>query len=164
VRVPRQVLVYLFRRTHEGQVELLLLRRTAGRGGFWQGVTGAPEWAESDDDAAAREVLEETGFVVGDDLQRVGFRYDLRPRDDTVDDWERLYGRGVEVVPEETYAAEVGPSRDPVLNKDEHDTFSWCPLDEALGLLLWEDNRRALAAAHDLVSTLTRGGAGRGRS
>jgi 8-oxo-dGTP pyrophosphatase MutT (NUDIX family) len=158
------VLVYLYRRTHDGQVEWLLLRRTAGRGGFWQGVTGAPEWGESDDEAAAREVLEETGFVVGDGLRRVGFRYELRRREEESDDWERLYGPGVEVVPEEAYAAEVGPGRDPVVQDDEHDTFAWCPLDEALDLLFWEDNRRALVAAHDLVPSVSRGGAGRGRS
>ena len=63
-RVPRQILVYVFRRRRDGAVDFLLLHVLADRGGFWQGVTGAPEREETDEQAAVREVLEETGFDV----------------------------------------------------------------------------------------------------
>ena len=42
---------------HRGE-EFLLLRRTPEHGGFWQGVTGAPEPGESDIDAAIRDYPE----------------------------------------------------------------------------------------------------------
>lgn len=52
-RLPTSVLVYCYRRT-AGDVEYLLLRRTAKYGGFWQGVTGAIEEGETLEQAAAR--------------------------------------------------------------------------------------------------------------
>ncbi len=61
MRVPIQVLVYAVSRTRETP-KVLLLRRTVRLGGFWQGVTGAPLDGESLNDAAIRELREETGF------------------------------------------------------------------------------------------------------
>ncbi len=39
-RLPHQIQVYLRRRPTPDTTEYLLLKRTAVRGGFWQGVTG----------------------------------------------------------------------------------------------------------------------------
>jgi dATP pyrophosphohydrolase len=145
-RVPRQVLVYLHRPAGNGEREFLLLERAPERGGFWQGVSGAPEWAETDSDAAEREVREETGFDVAGRLEPVDFRYELsRPCDDS-EAWDRLYGPGVEVVPEEVYEAEATPGQAPLLAPEEHVAFRWCGLEEAISLLRYEDNRRALGA------------------
>ena len=83
LRVPRQVLVYLFRRSAEGSLEFLLLKRTAQYGGFWQGVSGAPEWEESDAKGAIREVFEETGFSVAGSLVPIDFRSELRLQGDS---------------------------------------------------------------------------------
>jgi 8-oxo-dGTP pyrophosphatase MutT (NUDIX family) len=149
------VLVYLFRRLDDGSIEVLLLERAADRGGFWQGVTGAPEPGESDEAAAAREVREETGFAIGEGgLRPAGFRYELRPRRGGEAEWERLYGPGIDAVPEEVFLAEMAGGK-PVLAPGEHVSWRWSSLSQALALLAWEDNRRALVAAHDL---LTRGG------
>jgi 8-oxo-dGTP pyrophosphatase MutT (NUDIX family) len=136
--------VYVFRDAGE----VLLLRRTEQWGGFWQGVSGAPEWGETDDEGAVREVREETGFDVADSLQPIGFRYELR-RDDDPDShrWEQLYGPEVRTIPEEVYVARVPDGVEPVLSPYEHDAFRWCSVDEALELLAWENNRRALVAA-----------------
>jgi len=150
LRVPRQVLVYLFRRRAE--LEFLLLRRTERHGGFWQGVTGAPEWEESDVEGAVREVLEETGFVVADRIAAADVRYEiLRESYSDRVEWERLYGPNVPVVPEEVYVAEVLLAIDPTLAPNEHDDFRWCTLEEALELLKWDTNREALVVAHDFI-------------
>jgi dATP pyrophosphohydrolase len=146
-RVPRQVLVYLYRRDEGDEREFLLLRRTPRGGGFWQGVSGAPEGSESDREAAVREVREETGFGVEAGLVPVDFRYELRARDDNREEWLRTYGPGVDAVPEEVFLAEVPPGAEPVLAVKEHDAYRWCALDEALALLKWAANRDALAAA-----------------
>ncbi len=143
-RVPRQVLVYL----HRGG-EFLLLRRTRELGGFWQGVTGAPEPGESDTDAAVREVREETGFDVSGTIRPVGYRYELRPGPHNLY-WSTLYAPGVESVPEEVFVAEVGG--DPTLEPREHMEFRWCSLAEALELLHYAENREALERAAALLA------------
>jgi len=51
VRIPIQILVYPVRKTEETW-EYLMLKRVNNRGGFWQGVTGAPENDENLSEAA----------------------------------------------------------------------------------------------------------------
>jgi lipoyl(octanoyl) transferase len=143
-RVPRQVLVYLHRRDR-----FLLLRRTPELGGFWQGVTGAPEPGEADLDAAIREVREETGYDVADSIRPVDYRYEIRSGPDSLY-WSTLYAPGVEAVPEEVFMAEAGPG-EPTLQPGEHTEFRWCRLDEALELLHYPDNRTALERAAALL-------------
>jgi lipoyl(octanoyl) transferase len=147
-RVPRQVLVYVHRPAGAAH-EFLLLLRVPERGGFWQGVSGAPEWGEADPEAARREVREETGLEVV--VEPVDFRYVLLREDSDTAFWDRLYGPGVEVVPEEVYAAQPPSGWEPTLAPSEHVDFRWCGLDEAISLLKWEDNRRALAVAAEYV-------------
>ena len=60
MRQPIQVLIYPVK-TVGSKWEYLLLRRTASRGGFWQGVTGGVEEDEGVVEAATRELFEETG-------------------------------------------------------------------------------------------------------
>ncbi|HMF87451.1 MAG TPA: NUDIX pyrophosphatase [Gemmatimonadaceae bacterium] len=153
LRVPRQVLVYVFRHgDQDTDLEFLMLKRTAEHGGFWQGVSGAPEWHESDDEGAIREVREETGFAIAGALQPIGFSYELRRHGDPDEaQWERLYGPDVDAIPEEVYVAEVPSKAEPVLAPDEHDAFRWCSFDDALALLTWENNRRALVAARTFI-------------
>ena len=55
-RLPYQILIYICRRPTPDTREYLLLKRTAARGGFWQGVTGGVEAGESFTQAAHREV------------------------------------------------------------------------------------------------------------
>ncbi len=152
LRVPRQVLVYLFRRSGDGAIEFLLLKRTEQWGGFWQGVSGAPEWEESDVEGAVREVREETGFEVSDTLKAIDYRYELRRECDLDGDrWTEIYGPDVHAVPEEVYLAEVLDGHDPVLAPYEHDDFRWCSYEEALALLRWENNRQALVASREFI-------------
>jgi dihydroneopterin triphosphate diphosphatase len=130
------------RRRPDGEHEVLLLHRVPRGGSFWQGVTGAPEPGETDAEGAARELREETGFSVA--VEPLDFRYDLFRSEEAAEQWLELYGPGVDVVPEETFAAEVPFGPDPVITAEEHDAFCWCSFDEADALLKWEENRQAL--------------------
>ncbi len=97
------MLVYV----HRPGPEFLVLRRIERLDGFWQGVTGAPEWGEPDDEAAAREVLEETGLDVAGRVRPVDYRYELRPPADDATTGTRSTGPGVKTVPEEVFAARL---------------------------------------------------------
>jgi len=54
-----QTIVY---RNKGKEIELLLLKRTAERGGFWNVVNGTLELQESAIDCRKRELFEETGI------------------------------------------------------------------------------------------------------
>ena len=96
---------------------------------------------------------EETGFRVTS-LRRIDFRYDLlRENDPDGERWEQLYGPDVHAIPEEVYVANAPDGRAPVLAPYEHDTFMWCSVEDALQLLAWENNRRALVAAVQFIAS-----------
>jgi 8-oxo-dGTP pyrophosphatase MutT (NUDIX family) len=151
-RQPRDVSIHLFRNTADGP-RFLMLRRCPARGGFWQGVSGAPLAGETDRDAAVREVFEETGFDIADSIfpLEVGYSYALRP--ELIDHWKQLYGPGIAHVSVVTYAAESSQG-DPVLDPLEHDGFSWCSYEEAEGLLDWPIERDALPGRRKALSVL----------
>ena len=127
-------------------VEVLLLHRTAARGGFWQTLTGRRESGESPLQTAAREVHEETGFAP--ELRA------LRPLDYVhsfaLDPSLGTAAPGRPAFAQETaFALEVPAGSEPVLDGREHDSYRWCAPEEALRLLpfagLREGLRRALA-------------------
>jgi 8-oxo-dGTP pyrophosphatase MutT (NUDIX family) len=136
-RLPTQVLVYCYRQ-NAGHVEYLMLRRTAKYGGFWQGVTGAPEGMESLLQAAGRELLEETRLFPRD-IQQVAFSYSF-PVDR---DWKWAYHPDVTSIEEYVFLAEIADDADPVLSF-EHDSYEWASFERAMGLLKWHNNRKAL--------------------
>lgn len=142
-RVAREVAVHLFQRTPEGVV-FLMLHRQPGRGGFWQGVTGAPMPGESDVEAAIRETLEETRYDVSGRLLKLATSYAHGLRADAADHWRSLYGPGVTSIPVVSFGAEVAGSSIPVLDPVEHDDFTWCTYEVARALLDWPVEADAL--------------------
>jgi dihydroneopterin triphosphate diphosphatase len=154
-RVAREVSVHLFRVAPAGP-RFLMLRRLPQRGGFWQSVTGAPFHGETELDAAAREVREETGFDVRATLRPVGvtYSYALDPR--TAHRWEEIYGPGVASIAVVAFAAEVPHWLDPVLDPREHDAFVWCGYDEAMELLDWPIEADALDGRRQALRTTAR--------
>jgi len=135
-----------------------MLRRTPARGGFWQPVTGAPLHGETDEAAALREVLEETGWDVSVNLQPLDLNYSYELRDDLRDRWDRVYGSEVREIEVVSFAAEGPVGVDPILDGEEHDRFGWFVLGEAERLLDWPVEHDALphrrAALRTLMSRL----------
>lgn len=134
---------YILRRVRDAW-ETLLLRRAAGTRctGAWEAVHGRIEAGESPEDAAVRELHEETGFVV-----------------------ERLYNVAVQpfylhdsgiVTLAVAFAAVVAGDREPVLG-EEHEEAMWLPLAAAGPRLAWPRSRAALA---DIAILLATGDAG----
>ncbi len=117
--------------------EFLVLKTIPKEESFWQNVTGAIEDGETPEDAAYRELKEETG--IGRDMilefsQLFSFKYRDR--------------RNMEV--EETvFSAKVRKGTTVDITKNvypEHETFRWCSAAEAEEMMKWETNSRAVRA------------------
>ena len=131
-----------------------MLRRASGRGGFWQGVTGAPLPGESDAAAAAREVYEETGFDVRGSLLALGPRYAYALDPALADRWAALYGAGVSRIGVVPFGATAPDGSEPALDPHEHDAYAWCTYEEARALLDWPVEADALAGRQAALRSL----------
>jgi len=136
-----KVQVWLVRVGAEGSPEVLLLKTTPERGGFWQPVTGSVESGEDLVSAAARELREETGVSVrGADLRAIGHAFEFESR------WG---GR----VREEVFVAAVRDSGPISIDSREHVEFKWVNLRQAEIFLEHESTR---ICAKNVVNFLAR--------
>ena len=119
-RVPRDVSVHLFRAGPLG-AEFLMLRRTPERGGFWQGITGAPLEGESDAAAAVRETRAETGLDVRETLVALGLEYAYGLDPARAGRWADVYGRGVTAGRVFSFGARVARWGRPGIGSEEPD-------------------------------------------
>jgi dATP pyrophosphohydrolase len=127
LKIPISVLVVIYKSNRD----VLLIER-ADREGFWQSVTGsldAPN--ENLDEAAIREVFEETGISVDqlpkDALQNMHHQieYEIYPA------WRFRYAEGITKNTEHWFALQV-PEDTPIkLAPREHVAFQWLPFEEA---------------------------------
>jgi len=127
LKIPISVLVVIYKSNRD----VLLIER-ADREGFWQSVTGsldAPN--ENLDEAATREVFEETGISV-DQLPKEALQnmhhqieYEIYPA------WRFRYAEGITKNTEHWFALQV-PEDTPIkLAPREHVAFQWLPFEEA---------------------------------
>lgn len=134
MRLPLQAEVIVYR---DGPVrEFLMLKRPESRGGFWQPVTGGVENGERVEEAAMRELREETGFTEFE--ERHDFVFEFQFFDDG------------KAATEYVFAVKVPSGLEPTLT--EHEEHRWCSLDEAQDLVPREHDevRQALRLAAGL--------------
>lgn len=116
---------------------VLLLKRRAERGGFWQPVTGRIEPGEEAAAAAARELFEETGLKVP--VVPLGYRH--------------AFSFGEEGPPrvyEETaFAARAPRGAEIRLDAREHEAHAWKAFEEALELVPYAGLRAAMRRARE---------------
>jgi 8-oxo-dGTP pyrophosphatase MutT (NUDIX family) len=143
--VSKTVSLYAFRLVR-GRTLHLVLRRAPGRKlpGAWQAVHGHIERGETSAQAAARELVEETGLAAKslwalDYVERV-----FDPRKDQI-----------RLVP--AFAALV--SGEVTLSK-EHDAARWLSATDAMKLFTFDNQRAAVAVVErDIAKVLAKGGA-----
>lgn len=141
-KIPESVLVVI----HTPALEVLLIERTDAPG-FWQSVTGSKDALdEPARDAAAREVGEETGIVLGSaGVPQSALRdwqlsnvYEIYPR------WRHRYAPGVTHNTEHVFGLCV-PAGTPVrLAPREHVQYAWLPWREAADRCFSPSNAEAI--------------------
>ena len=108
--------------------EYLVVHRAPDGGGYWHGIAGGVEPGERAEDAAARELLEETGFA-GDPVEIAA------PFDYMVDG-----GRAINV---RCFLVDVPAGWEPELDQ-EHDDYCWRSREDAIALLHWPEPKELL--------------------
>ena len=108
--------------------EFLVVHRTPRGGGYWHGIAGGVELGETDAQAAARELFEETGLVAEPDEIATPFVY-------AIDESRPITVR--------CFIVDVPPAWEPALN-DEHDDYRWCSQSDAVELMYWPEPKELL--------------------
>jgi len=115
--------------------EFLVMERCRPAG-FWQSVTGSLEWGEMADDAARREVIEETGITQG--LLR---NLQWTQTYEIMASFGRKYAPGITRNLEHAFALKL-MQRVPVrLSPTEHVQFKWLLAAEAIDTVSSHTNR-----------------------
>ena len=134
-KLPESVLVVI----HTPELEVLLLER-ARQPGLWQSVTGSREPEDLTLETTAwRELLEETGLVVGrlTDWKLVN-RYEIWPQ------WRARYAPEVTHNVEHVFGFLVPQPSVATLDPDEHIAQLWLPWQEAMTKVFSPTNREAI--------------------
>jgi len=132
---PDLVACWIFRLDAAGRPEILLLRRASGRiyAGLWQCVTGRLEAGERIDDAALREVAEETALGATDIEAFYGLDLVNWFHEPSLD----------ALLSEAVFAAHIRPAAAISLSH-EHDDARWVTPEEARALVTWPAYVRAI--------------------
>lgn len=151
---PESVLVVVYTRARE----VLLLRRNTPPMDWWQSVTGSLEWGEELQQAARREVFEETGIVADDSqLHATG----AINRFEIVAENRHLYeprGQAPVINTEHVFTLELPAPVEIRLNPAEHRDCLWLPAAEAAEKTGSSTNRAAilsLPGRRDAGETIT---------
>ena len=140
MRTGDEVAIFVTRRR---RTEVLIVHRSPVQGSYWHVVAGGVESGETAEEAARRELREETGLDAA--IQRTGkiveYAYSL-----TEEPAERraTYDPSVAEVTVTCFIADAPDDWEPQLDW-EHDGHRWCSPDDAARTLRWPETARALA-------------------
>jgi len=136
-KLPVSVLVVI----HTPDLDVLLLERAA-RAGYWQSVTGSLDRAgEPLEDAALREVLEETGI----DASRGRLAsMNAVNRFEIYLQWRHRFGPGVTHNTEHVFHLELPQRERVVIAPAEHTAFAWLSWRDAAAKCFSWSNRDAI--------------------
>lgn len=127
-------------RGHGESARALVLRRVPAVGGFWQIITGTMEAGETPEQAAAREVFEETGCRLP--VEALGYTNSFALGDAVPP----------KVVEATGFLARWEEGAEVRIAPDEHDAHEWLPIPEAMERLPFMGLKETLRRAAERVS------------
>jgi len=139
-----KALIWVFAYTVDEPTEIrvLILKRPAKQGGYWQPVTGKVEEGETVPEGALREAREETGLLFPFPIVPLGFAFEYQSR------WKNE--AGVEpIIREQAFGLRVDLKPDgslpvPTIDSVEHESYEWVSVAVAERKIRYDSNRRAL--------------------
>ena len=139
MRTGAEVAVFVTRRSG---AEILIVHRSPIQGGYWHVVAGGVEAGENAEEAARRELAEETSLEarVTSGPRVVEYVYALT---EEPADRRARYDPSVVAVTVSCFTCEALVDWEPVLDW-EHDGYRWCSPAEAAATLRWPETARAL--------------------
>jgi len=133
-----QILVLPYRKTTDGKIEFLLLKRRDGD--FWQGIAGGGEDDETPIAAARRESFEKASISESAKYWKLDTQSSV-PASAFPNAWKK-WPEGTFVIPEYYFAVDV--SGETISLSNEHSESRWCTFEEGVKLLKFESNKNGL--------------------
>lgn len=130
---PESVLVVVY--TVDLDVLLICRRQPEG---FWQSVTGSLEQGESAEQAAQRELLEETGILAPVIDHQSSRTFPIKKA------WRKRYAPGVNENLEHEFSVQLPARCEVTLDPTEHVDMCWLPIIEAIARVSSHTNRATL--------------------
>jgi 8-oxo-dGTP pyrophosphatase MutT (NUDIX family) len=140
VRSGSEVAVFVTRRSRR---EVLVVHRSPAQGGYWHTIAGGVEAGETPQEAAVRELFEETGLQLdglGPGVAVTELMYSLS---EEPAERQALYEPGVVEVHVDCFIVDADDGWEPRLDW-EHDDYRWVDAADAPSLLRWPDTAAAL--------------------
>ena len=133
-KIPKSVLVIVYTKDKK----VLLLKKKDNEN-MWQSVTGSLYFDENPNQAAKRELYEETG-INSDNIIDCGKQYIF----EIYDMWKHKYEDGVTHNTEHVFKLELENIIDIKIDKAEHDSYQWVSRVKAAEKVFSHTNRQAI--------------------
>jgi len=133
MRQPWNIFVFIFRKRNDKYEYALLKRKDDG---IWQGVAGGGEENETYEDAANREIFEETKLISKSKLYKLTTLSYIE-----ASIFKQNWDDSIIVVPMYYYAINID---DNIIISNEHTQYKWADYEKAINCLYWHDNKVAL--------------------
>jgi 8-oxo-dGTP pyrophosphatase MutT (NUDIX family) len=139
VRTGVEVAVFVTRKSGS---EVLIVHRSPEQGGYWHVVAGGVEPGEAVEEAAERELREETDLVANVEAGVKVIEY-VYPLTEEPADRRNLYDPSIAQVEVTCFHVTAPDEWEPTLDW-EHDGHRWCEPGEAFSALRWPETAQAL--------------------
>ena len=137
-RSPLQILVFPYKFSKNKEVLFCLFKRNLEAGGYWQGIAGGGENAETPLEAAKRESYEEAGIPLNYKYMQLDSIITIP----VVNILGFLWGENTLVIPEYSFAVELVDEKISLSN--EHTEYRWFDYSNAIQKLHWDSNKNSL--------------------